>query len=118
MTYRDVRNQVITLNRQLKKQYFAQKITKEEGNMKATWQIVNQFLTRRSKSTSINSLNVDGREVLRKDVIANSMNNYICSVGNDLANDSLIPLNHYSITITLLMLTNRLSDSVKFQYMM
>ena len=46
MTYRNVRNQVTTLNRQLKKQYFAQKITNEEGNMKATWQIVNQLLNK------------------------------------------------------------------------
>ena len=87
MTYRNVRNQVTTLNRQLKKQYFAQKITKEEGNMKATWQIVNQFLNKRSKSTSINSLTVDGREILQKDAIANSMNKYFCSIGNDLANE-------------------------------
>ena len=84
ITYRNVRNQVTTLNRQLKKQYFAQKITKEEGNMKATWQIVNQFLKKRSKSTSINSLNADGREILQKDVIANSMKKYFC---NDLANE-------------------------------
>ena len=34
ITYRNVRNQVTTLNGQLKKQYFAQKITNEEGNMK------------------------------------------------------------------------------------
>ena len=35
MTYRSVRNQVTTLNRQLKKQYFAQKITNEEGNIES-----------------------------------------------------------------------------------
>ena len=73
IAYRNVRNQVTTLNRQLKKQYFAQKITNEEGNIKATWQIVNQFFKQRSKSTSINGLNVDGREILQKDAIANSM---------------------------------------------
>ena len=87
MTYRTVRNQVTSLNRQLKKQYFAQKFTNEEGNMKATWQIVDQLLNKRSKSTSINSLNADGREILQKDAIANSMDRYFCSIGNDLANE-------------------------------
>ena len=78
--YKTVRNQVTSLNRQLKKQYFAQKIR----NMKASWQIVNQLLNKRSKSTSIDSLNVDGREIFQKDAIANSMNKYFCSIGNDL----------------------------------
>ena len=27
------------------------------------------------------------REILHKDVIANSMNNYFCSIGKDLANE-------------------------------
>ena len=95
MTYRNVRNQVTTLNRQLKKQYFAQKITKEEGNMKATWQIVNQFLNKRSKSASINSLNVEGREILQKDLIANSMNKYCVQLVMIQQMKSLIPLTHY-----------------------
>ena len=89
MTNRNVRNQVTTLNRRLKKQYIAQKITSEEGNMKATWQIINQLVNKRSKSTRINNLNVDGREILQKDAIANSMNKYFCSIGNDLANEIL-----------------------------
>ena len=74
-TYRNVRNQVATLNRQLKKQYFAQQITNEEGNIKATWKIINQLANKRSISTSINNLNVDGREILKKDAIANSKTN-------------------------------------------
>ena len=55
--------------------------------MKATWQIVNQLLNKRSNSTSNISLNADGREVLQKDAIANSINKYLCSNGNDLANE-------------------------------
>ena len=57
--------------------------------MKATWQIVNKLLNKKSKSTSINSLNVEGREILQKGVIANSMNKYFCLIGNDLANEIL-----------------------------
>ena len=86
MTYRSVRNQGTILNRHLNIQYSAQKITVEEGNMKATWQIINQPLNKRPKSTSINNLNVDGREILQRDAIANSMNKYLCSIGNDLVN--------------------------------
>ena len=55
--------------------------------MKSTWQIINQLLNNWSKSTSINSLDVDGREILQKDAIANSMSKYFCSIGNDLADE-------------------------------
>ena len=35
----------------------------------------------------MNSVNIDGREILQKDTITNSMNKYFCSIGNDLANE-------------------------------
>ena len=43
--------------------------------MKAIWQIINLPLNKRSKSTIITNLNVDGREILQKDAMANFMNN-------------------------------------------
>ena len=45
------------------------------------------ILKKKVKITSINSLNVDGKEILQKDAIAYSMNKYCCSIGNDLANE-------------------------------
>ena len=48
--YKTLRKQANTLNRELKKQYFAEKIAKEKGNMKGTWKTVNQLV---SKSSTI-----------------------------------------------------------------
>ena len=84
--------------------------------MKATWKIINQLSIK--KSTSINNLNFDGREILQKDTIASSMSKCFCSIGNDLANEILIHLTPYSIANTLSMLMMRLPDSVTFQRMM
>ena len=39
-TYKTIRKQANTLNRELKKQYFSGKIAKEKGNMKGTWHTV------------------------------------------------------------------------------
>ena len=63
--FKNVRNQVTSLNRQLKKQYFAEKISCEGGNMKATWATLSQLLNKKSRSTSSNNLNVDGKEILQ-----------------------------------------------------
>ena len=61
MTYTNVMNQVTYLNRQLKEQYFTEKISSERGNMKATWQTLSRLLNKRSKSTRNSNSNVDGK---------------------------------------------------------
>ena len=58
-----------------------------EGNIKGTWETINQFLNKISKSTNIKNLNVDGVEVSCNNDIADLMNDYFCSVGKDLAKD-------------------------------
>ena len=85
--YKNVRNQATTLNRELKKQHFAEKIAKEKGNMKGTWKIINQLVNKRSKSTNISCLSVNGNQISDSSKIANSMNDYFCSIGNDLASE-------------------------------
>ena len=81
--------------------------------MKATWQIVNQLLNKRSRSTTIKRLNVDGKEVLQKDAIANSMNKYFRSIGNDLAieiPDTANPLLNNEYTVNAHESTFRFSE--------
>ena len=82
--YKNVRNQATSLNRELEKQNFAEKIAKEKGNMKGTWKIINQLVNKRSKSTNISCLSVNGNQISDSSKIANSMNDYFCSM-NDLA---------------------------------
>ena len=77
------------------------------------WQIANQLLYKRSKSTGINSLNADGRDILQKDAISNSINKYLCSIGNDPVNqipNTLNPLLNNEYTVNAHESTFRFSE--------
>ena len=63
---------------------FVEKTAKEKGNMKRTWQNVNQLVSKRSQSTGISCLDIDRNQISDSSKIANSMDDYFCSIGNDL----------------------------------
>ena len=57
--YKEMRNQVNSDNRSLKRKCFKNEITQQEGNVKGTWSVINKLINRRSKTTEIPSLNVE-----------------------------------------------------------
>ena len=97
--YKNVRNQATSLNRELKKQHFAEKIAKERGNMKGTWKIINQLVNKRSKSTNIsclkpwsNKLNISLSSTQQlKTVFSNAQRSSVRWWSNELNNLSSIP---------------------------
>ena len=84
-SYRHVRNKVNVLNIQLKKQYYTNKISACQGNMKESWKAINELLSKRSKSSNTDCLKESGSETVQKEDISNAMNSFFCSVGKDLA---------------------------------
>ena len=86
-SYKQYRNQANALNKKLKKQYFSDKINKNKGNMKDSWQTINQLLNKRSQSTNIVSLKESNQTIFDKQRISNKMNEYFCSIGERLAAD-------------------------------
>ena len=85
-SYKQVRNKVNSLNLTLKRQYFSEKITMQQGNMKESWKTTNQLLNKRSKTTNIESLKDDeGNFIVDKQEIVETMNGFFCSIGKDLA---------------------------------
>ena len=86
-SYKQCRNQVNTLNVTLKRQYFSDKILQQKGNMKESWQTINQLLNKRSKSTNIYSLSDSSQTLFDKQRISDKMNKFFCSVGKTLAAD-------------------------------
>ena len=54
--------------------------------MKETWKTTNALLNKRCKSTNITSLTVGDIEINEKREISNTMNDYFCTIGNELAN--------------------------------
>ena len=90
-SYRHVRNKVNVLNIQVKKLYYTNKISACQGNMKESWKEINELLSKRSKSSKIDSLKESDSEGVHKKDISNAMNNFFCSVGKDLA-DKIDPV--------------------------
>ena len=85
--YRQVRNKANRMNADLKKTYFTNKIQEAEGNVKETWSTINKLINKRSKTTTIQSLRVDGITIFDSKEIANSMNQFFCTFGEKLSND-------------------------------
>ena len=83
--YKKFRNKANALNTRLKKSYFTDKIHSCEGNIKETWTTINKLINKRSKTTNITSLRVDDETITKPDLIAESMNKYFCSVGEQLS---------------------------------
>ena len=82
--YKEIWNKANALNTRLKKSYFTDKIHSCEGNIKETWTTINKLINKRSKTTNITSLRVDDETISKPDLIAESMNKYFCSVGEQL----------------------------------
>ena len=84
-SYRLVRNKVNYRNIQFKKQYFSDKISACQGNMKESWKTVNELLSKRSKSCNIKCLKEAGTETVHKKGTSDAMKNFFCSIGKELA---------------------------------
>ena len=85
--YRQLRNKVTKMNKEAKRAFFMNKIHTSEGNLKETWKTINKLVNKRSKTTNISSLNVDGNSVTDPVGIANTMNQCFCNVGDELSKD-------------------------------
>ena len=86
-SYKAIRNRVNGLNIKLKKHYSAHKISECKCDKKETWKATNALLNKRYKSTNITSLTEGDIQVLEKKEISNTMNDYFCTIGQELADE-------------------------------
>ena len=56
-----------------------------KGNIKETWKTINQLVNKRSKTTDISTIREGDRVISDPTEIADSMNQFFCSVGKDLS---------------------------------
>jgi hypothetical protein len=54
---------------------------------KESWQTINEFLNRKSKTTTINKINMNGKAIVGDEEIANEFNIYFSEVGKKLAEE-------------------------------
>ncbi len=73
------------MNVSLKREYFSSNISENEGNLKETWRTINKLFNKRSKTTKISSLKVDGQEITDTQQISNSINDFFCNIGEELS---------------------------------
>ena len=122
-SYRQIRNKANNLNRQLKREYFSEKITQFQGELKKTWKTINQVINKKSSTTFVASLKVDGEKISDSAKIASSMNEFFCTIGDRLSKkipDKPNPLlsNEYSIDrpspsfVFLAIMTDKLAASL------
>ena len=86
-SYKHVRNKVNNLGKKLKRDYFTKKIALYKGNLKEIWKTSNFLLNKRSKTTNVSCLDVEGRNVTDSKEIAHSMNDFFCSIGKKLSDN-------------------------------
>ena len=86
-SYKYVRNKVNNLGNQLKWDYFINKSARCKGNLKDSWKTINVLLNKRSKTTNVNCIDVEVRNVTDNNGIARSMKNFFYSIGKKLSED-------------------------------
>ena len=83
--YKQMRCKANNFNRKLKREHFSLKIESNKGNIKETWKTINQLVNKRSKTTEISTIREGNRVTYDLTEIADSMNQFFCSVGKDLS---------------------------------
>ena len=61
-----MKNKVDYKLRELKVNYYTDKITGNKGNIKGTWKVLKQLNGKEKKSVSIGKLTIDGEEISEK----------------------------------------------------
>ena len=88
LAYQHMKNKVDCKIRELRVNYYTNKITENKGNIKGTWKVLLKQLTGKAKkSISVGKLTIDGEEITEKQEISNKLNQYFSSIGEKLSQD-------------------------------
>ena len=85
-------DKVIKLSKQ---QYFASVFSKNKGNIKKTWSLINNIIGKKSGSRADINLNIDGVNIDKK-VVPDEFNRYFTTVGQEFKSNIPLSSCHYS----------------------
>ena len=88
LEYKKLRNIVNIEHANAKKDYFAHKLSQTNHDIKETWKILNSALGRRSKTTTIQRLRVNGTNLTEPDKISEQFNKNFCNIASDILKES------------------------------
>ena len=87
VAYQHMRNKFDYKIRELKVNYYTNKITENKGSIKGTWKVLKQLTGKATKSISIGKLTTDEEETSEKQEVSNKLNQYFSSIGENLSQD-------------------------------
>ena len=89
--YKNYKNRLSSLIKTSEKIYYRNKFENASGNIKQTWDTINDILKRKRKSTKVQlEFKINNNKTTNKQLIANGFNNYFASVGKTLS-DKISP---------------------------
>ena len=84
--YKQFKNQLNQCIKETKRLYYNSKLA-NSTNSKASWQTINELLNRKSKTTAINEINMNGKTIVGDEEIAKEFNKYFSEEGQKLAEE-------------------------------
>ena len=85
--YRNLCNQTLTLRRNLQKLFIAKKLESTQGNSKIQWQLIQEILTQKKKTTVIDKLVADGKEYVSNSQLVEVLNEHFVGIPRTLASN-------------------------------
>ena len=84
-TYKRCRNDLSNLIREKKREYYHMRFANVQGNMKETWNVINETLNRNTLKTIARELEINGNTITDEQEIVNEFNNHFTSIGMKLS---------------------------------
>ena len=105
------------MNSELKKQYFTDKVHSCEGSIKEVWTIINRLINKRSKTTNISTLLINGTIITESNLIADTINKYFCSIGKELSKHITYKVNPFTRNQTRASDSSLISSSINASHL-
>ena len=81
-----IRNRINNEIKEVKRNYFTNNLDLHKGDMKKTWQLINELSSKNiGKTNRVSELNFNNQEITAPMDIAEAFNDYFSSVGDNLA---------------------------------
>ena len=84
--YKTYRNKLNKLVRMTEKKYYEQKFLEATNDMKKTWKIIKNIISKNKSNIITDTFLVNGKKTVDKNIIVNKFNEYFVNVGPSLAN--------------------------------
>ena len=91
LTFKKHRNFVNNQIKAAKEEYYSNAFPENEGSIRNTWRVINEFTSRKSANFTIKEIKVNGNSINGSHELADTFNSHFSTIATDLA--SKIPIN-------------------------